>query len=602
MAFEAGLKEPLSVRVTLSAKRGFNMSLTDRPSSVEGGELVARTLARAGVSTVFTLHGGHLESFYRGCRDHDIELVDFRHEASAGHAAESYARVTGEIGVCAVTAGPGFANVVPAILNALVDQTPMLFLIGAPPLRERETNELQGGFDQLAMATPMAKWAVTVTVTERIPDLLSAAIRRAVTGRRGPVVVELPIDVLHMIVPESRATQPTGLNIAARPVPSRQEIQALIEMLLQAKRPAIVVGGEARFDGATAPLLSLLELARVPVFASKRGLGIVPAGHASDAHDAANLGSLGAKGMGPDLVVLAGVRTGLFLGGAGGDVLPFDARIAQITIDPVELGRIRDVDLPIVAHVGRALEELALAAENQDWPDWTEWREAATAAQWRRGDAYSTAQTERGIHPFHAMAEVAAVAGTNTIWAIDGGEAGQWAVQHARTTAPGRVITTGYFGGLGVGPGFALGAHVTGVADRVVLVTGDGSFGFHIQELDIMVHQRRAVVTVVLNNGIWGMSLHGQQIMYGPDYHAISTLPGRDYSAIARGFGCHAERVADFADLRPALERAFAADGPAVVEVLTDPEVVSPGLIKMLGEIDATDPHIMIPYYQNIAL
>ena len=570
---------------------------------VDGGELVARTLRRAGVATVFALHGGHLEAFYRGCARHAIDLVDFRHESSAGHAAEAYARVTGRLGVCVVTAGPGFANAVPAILNAYVDQSPVLFLIGASPLRERETNELQGGFDQVAIASPMARWAVSIATVERIPDLLAAAIRRATTGPRGPVVVEVPIDVLHAITTDDRASAPTGLNVQPRPAPSPGEVDELAKLLLDARRPAIVVGGEARFSDCEGALARFAERSGIPVFASKRGLGLLPSGHPNDAHDAGNLGLLAAHGHeGPDAVLLAGARLGLFLGGLGRGVVPEGARLAQACADAGELGRIRDVELPIVADIRALFESLLEVTSDATWPDWTQWRAAATDQQHRRADAYPDQETERGLHPFHVMAEVAAVAGREAVYAIDGGEAGQWAVQHARTSGPGRVLTTGYFGGLGVGPGFAIGARVAAPGRRVVLVTGDGGFGFHLQELDTMVHQEHPIVAVVLNNEIWGMSLHGQQILYGEDYSAISTLPGRDYARMARGFGCSGERVTSFAELRPALERAFARERPSVVEVMTDPEVVSPGLIRMLGDVDGDVPQIVIPYYQNIPL
>ena len=570
---------------------------------VDGGELVARTLRHADVGTVFALHGGHLETFYRACARHGIDLVDFRHEASAGHAAEAYARVTGRLGVCVITAGPGFANAVPAILNAYVDQSPVLFLIGASPLRERETNELQGGFDQVAIASPMAKWAVSVATVERIPALLAGAIRRATTGPRGPVVVEVPIDVLHAITTDDRVSAPTGLNVQPRPAPSRDEVDELGKLLLGARRPAMVVGGEARFSDCGGALARFAELSGIPVFASKRGLGLLPSGHPNDAHDAGNLGLLSAKEDDrPDVVLLAGARLGLFLGGLGHGVIPEDARLAQVCSDAGELGRIRDIELPIVADVRALFESLLEATADSTWPDWSQWRALATRQQHRRAEAYPDRESERGLHPFHVMAEVAAVAGPDAVYAIDGGEAGQWAVQHARTSGPGRVLTTGYFGGLGVGPGFALGARVAAPDRPVVLVTGDGSFGFHLQELDTMVHQEHPIVTIVLNNEIWGMSLHGQQILYGENYSAISTLPGRDYARIARGFGCSGERVTSFAELRPALERAFGRGRPAVVEVMIDPEVVSPGLVQMLGDVSSEISQIVIPYYQNIPL
>jgi thiamine pyrophosphate-dependent acetolactate synthase large subunit-like protein len=178
---------------------------------LDGGELLARTLRQAGVEEIFALHGGHLESFYQGCVNNHIRLTDTRHEAAAGHAADGYARATGRLGVCVVTAGPGFANAVSAILNASLDASPTLFVIGAPPLREAETNPLQGGFDQIAMITPAAKWAHRVTNPERIPVLAAQAVRVATTGRPGAVVLELPVDVLHMPVDprDLRSSSPT---------------------------------------------------------------------------------------------------------------------------------------------------------------------------------------------------------------------------------------------------------------------------------------------------------------------------------------------------------------------------------------------------------
>lgn len=570
---------------------------------VDGGRLVARTLHQAGVAQVFALHGGHLESFYRGCGHYGLELVDFRHEASAGHAAEAYARVTGGLGVCAITAGPGFANALPAILNAYVDASPTLFLIGAPPLRERETNELQGGFDQLAIARPAAKWAVTITNVERIPDLLAAAIRHAMTGRRGPVVVEIPIDVLHMTAKESRVGEPTGLAVRPRPAPSDDEVRALQEKLLAAERPVVIVGGEARFSDCGQQLRVFAEATRIPVFASKRGLGLLPTGHPCDAHDAANLAALSSLGIErPDLVLLIGTRLGLFLGGAGDAILPVGATLIQVCSEAAEIGKLREIDLAIAADARSLLERLTNHAPASRWPDWSAWADKVTGVQHQRGAQFDQVESDQGIHPYHAAAEIAAVAGPEAIYAIDGGEAGQWAVQHARTSGPGRVITTGYFGGLGVGPGYAIGAQVAAPDRRVVLVSGDGSFGFHLQELDTMVHRRYPVVTVVLNNEIWGMSLHGQQIMYGPAYSAISRLEGRNYARIAESFGAHAERVTRFTDLRPALERAFESGRPACVEVMTDPDVVSPGLVAMLGDTDPAIPQIVVPYYANIPL
>jgi len=187
--------------------------------TLNGGGLLARTLAEV-APVVFTLHGGHLDSFYKGCADEGVALQDFRHEAAAVNAADGYARVTGGLGVAAVTSGPGFANGFAGITNAYADGVPLLVVIGAPPLREVETRELQGGIDQIAALAPVTKWAHRITHPERIPDLVGLAARRALSDRPGPVVLELPIDVAFTPVDETRL-RPAGVpRIGA--VPARR--------------------------------------------------------------------------------------------------------------------------------------------------------------------------------------------------------------------------------------------------------------------------------------------------------------------------------------------------------------------------------------------
>jgi thiamine pyrophosphate-dependent acetolactate synthase large subunit-like protein len=172
------------------------MAEADRKPRIDGGAAVARTLAAAKVKTIFALHGGHLDAAFKGFLDEGIELVDTRHEACAGHAAEGWARLTGGLGVCMITAGPGFTNALTSMANARLDGVPVLFLAGAPPLREESLNVLQGGVDQIAMAAPVVKLAIRITDPDRIPDQLANAITVALGGRPGPVFVELPIDVM----------------------------------------------------------------------------------------------------------------------------------------------------------------------------------------------------------------------------------------------------------------------------------------------------------------------------------------------------------------------------------------------------------------------
>lgn len=286
---------------------------------IVGGQLLARTLKAAGVSRAFALHGGHLEALLKGCIEEGIALTDFRHESAAGHAADGYARVTGQLGVCIVTSGPGFTNAISAMANAQLDGSPVLFIVGAPPLREIETNSLQGGIDQVAMARPAVKWAFSIPSTERIADLTAMAIRKAMTLPRGAVLLEVPIDILHMAVPADRATPPAGVNVRPRPAPAPDEAAALADMLLAAKRPVLIAGTEAANAATADAIRHLVETLPIPVFTKSLAAGLLPAGHPCDSGGAGNLAILPQMGLpSPDLVILLGAKLGLLLGGAVG--------------------------------------------------------------------------------------------------------------------------------------------------------------------------------------------------------------------------------------------------------------------------------------------
>ncbi|MDP6345006.1 MAG: thiamine pyrophosphate-binding protein, partial [Alphaproteobacteria bacterium] len=426
-------------------------------AQVNGGYLLARSLVDAGVSDVFALHGGHLDAFLQGCVACDIRLLDTRHEAAAGHAADGYARTTGRLGVVAVTAGPGFTNVYPALANAFVDGIPTLFILGAAPLREVETNPLQGGIDQIAMAAPVSKWAHRITQADRIPDLIELAIRKATTGRPGPVTIEVPIDICHSFVEEKSVSRPSGHAVTARAAPSAADLSAALELLGRAERPAVIVGGGALFADCQDGLRAFAERTGIPVFASRKGAGALPTGHAMDAGAVGNLGILHrATGQGPDAVLLLGQRLGLYTGGQSDSLLPYDCKLIQVDIEAAEIGRLRHIEVALVADCGAAIDALAGAAGEHDWPDWTSWRGQAVAAAGAYAASFGDPDPEApAIHPFHAAGAVAAALPEDALIALDGGEASGWMDGHLRPQRPGQVLGHGYFGCLGIGPGMA---------------------------------------------------------------------------------------------------------------------------------------------------
>jgi acetolactate synthase-1/2/3 large subunit len=578
---------------------------------VDGGELLLRVLERAGIRTIFTLHGGHLDAIYQAARERDVRFVDTRHEQAAGHAADGWARTTGQPGVAIVTAGPGLTDCVTAIANAYLDCVPTLFLAGAAPLRDAETLPLQGGIDQLALVAPVTKWAHRVTHTERIPDLTAQALRIATTGRPGPVFLELPIDVLFARVEESRATLPERLAPEARPAPSAAAVERALGWLAQAERPAILAGGGAWFSQCGAELLAFAERTRIPVFSNGKAHGLVPAGHPLCGRGFGTLGGAGQVAGAPaDAILILGARLGLFTGGRGGGLLPPAARVIQVDVAGEEIGRNRDIELGIVADCREALRALDAAAAQRRWPERAAWLAAVHTARdaHRRVFAEAIAAEKAPIHPYRLAHEIARLLPEDAIVCADGGETASWMEMAAQTRGGGRWLSHGYLGCLGTGMPFAIAAQVAHPQQRVLCIVGDGSVGLNFAEFDTMVRHRLPIVTVVNNDQQWGMSAHGQDLIYGPGRRIVTQLSPTRYDSAAAGFGCHAEHVSDPAELAPALQRALDSGKPACLNVMTDPSVIAPVTLAMVGaprartsaERSAETEKIQIPYYEDL--
>ncbi|MFB4314997.1 thiamine pyrophosphate-binding protein [Actinomadura sp. 21ATH] len=570
---------------------------------LNGGTLLARTLAET-ASIVFTLHGGHLDSFYKGCADEGIELLDFRHEAAAVNAADGYARVTGGLGVAAVTSGPGFANGFAGITHAYADDVPLLVIVAAPPLREVETRELQGGIDQIAALKPVTKWAHRITTPERIPDLVGLAVRRALSGRPGPVALELPIDVAFTPVNPAHVRPAGAPRIGARPAPGRRALAAALETLESAERPVVLVGEGARWARDDAALAEFAEATGLPVLyggPASRGL---PPRHPLNGHGAGSLVALAMSGGGsPDVVLLLGFTPGLSSGGRPGAVIPADAKIVQVDADAAEIGRLGPVHVAVQADPVETMAALLAAHEGRPWRDRREWAEKVVNAHRLMDLMYADAPDEVGgrLHPYHATRNALAALDPGAVVIADGGETAGWVGSAITATEPALLLNHGHQGHLGIGHGMAIGAQRAEPGRRVVQITGDGAVGFHIQEFDTMVRHALPIVTVVLSNDTWGMSVHGQDAVLGAGNDLISRLAPTPYEKVAQAFGAHGEHVTEMGEVGPAVRRALDSGRPALVNLAVSNEVVHPMTTAMLGDVHATD-EIVIPYYENIPL
>jgi acetolactate synthase-1/2/3 large subunit len=386
-----------------------------------------------------------------------------------------------------------------------------------------------------------------------------------------------------------------------RPAPSRDEALRFVELLREARRPALIAGFEAASERTAAALRRFASVANVPVFAKTQAMGLLAVDHPLDGGAAGNLAALPMLGLQrPDVVILLGARLGLQLGGRSGSIVPPEARVIQIHSDASEIGRLRDIDLAIAGDSAETLDVVLAAAGQLGFGDFGDWSARAAGAKRLMRAAYPDRETPGGVHPYHAASAVAEAVGTEAIWTLDGGEAASWASGAIAVSGPGRVLTHGYLGCLGTGLGFAIGAQVAHPDRRVIHVTGDGSMGFHIQELDTIVRHVLPIVTVVLNNQAWGMCLHGQQIMYGQNYNVITKLGGTCYADVAQAFGCVSERVTKYDAIGPAMEKALASSRPAFVEIMTDAAAVHPITISMLGKTPTAETEVQIPYYENV--
>jgi acetolactate synthase-1/2/3 large subunit len=570
---------------------------------IDGGEMLIRVLKQQGIRDIFTLHGGHLDAIFQAALDHGIRLIDTRHEQAAGHAADAWARTTGRPGVAIVTAGPGVTDVVTGVANAYLDCVPTLFIGGAAPLVDAETLPLQGGLDQVAMMQPITKWSHRITHTHRIPELVAQALRIATTGRPGPVFLEIPADVLFKRVDEAEAIFPQRIRPGALPAPPAAAVQQAIEWLRAAERPAILAGGGSWFSGAEAELRAFAERAGIPVFANSKARGMVPDDHPLSGRSFMSLGAMTQMGAGrPDVLLILGARLGLFTGGRSGLIIPDNARVIQVDIEGQEIGRNRDIDLGIMADVRETLRAFDAAARQQKWPERSEWLQAVRQVRAFANIMFADALTQKEppVHPYRLAHAIASTIERDAIIVADGGETSSWMDMAAEVHHGGHWLSHGYLGCLGVGMPFAVAAKAAHPNRQVVCITGDGSVGLNFSEFDTMVRHQLNVVTVVNNDRQWGMSAHGQELMYGKERRVVTALAPTRYDLAAAGFGCHAEYVEHPDDLVPALQRALSSGRPACVNVMTDPSVIAPITQMMVASAAPkaeADDAIRMPYY-----
>jgi acetolactate synthase I/II/III large subunit len=540
---------------------------TDAENTFHAGRLVARRLKASGIDTVFTLSGGHLFSIYDGCKHEGIRLIDTRHEQTAAFAAEGWSKVTRQPGVAALTAGPGVTNGMSAMAAAQQNSSPLLVLGGRAPAQRWGMGSLQE-IDHVPFVAPLTRFAATAPSAEAVSGLLDKALRATVGAPSGVAFVDFPMD--HVFSVAADDGRPGALtDTPAPPLADGDTLDRAAGLLAAARRPVIMAGTNVWWGHAEAALLRLAEQRRIPVLMNGMARGTVPADHPL-AFSRARSKALAEA----DVAVVVGAPMDFRLGFGG----VFGAETQVIVADRAQPDR--DHPRPIAAGLYGDLsatltalgETTAAAAAGHD--DWLAGLRAAetTARDRERADL---ADDRSPLHPMRVYAELAPLLDRNAIIVVDAGDFGSYAGRVIDSYVPGAWLDSGPFGCLGSGPGYALAAKLARPDRQVVLLQGDGAFGFSGMEWDTLARHNVRVVSLVGNNGIWALEKHPMEALYG--YSVVAELrPETRYDEVVRALGGHGELVSAPAELRPALLRAFGSGLPAVVNVLTDPAVAYP--------------------------
>ena len=552
---------------------------------VTGGNLAVEVLKRHGVGLIFSLTGIQITSIYDACIDAGIKIIDARHEQASGFMADAYARLTASPAVCLVSAGPAFSNAITPLVVAFRAGSPLVLLSGSAPLKGRDRMAFQE-LDQLSLARPVTKWARQVTETERIPEYISWAFKEAISGRPGPVYLDLPEDVINRKVEPDRPVTASPLN-PFRPAPDPAEISRAVRLLKQAKRPITLAGSGVWFSQAWKELERFVELYGIPTFTVNMGRGCL-----SDDHPLSLRGAHLAPGGAflkalkrCDLLIIVGSRF------AKGEELNPRTKVIQIDIDPAEVGRMLPVEVGIAGDAKATLSLLTMELEKKGvssppapssggWAGpWARWLKEILKGE-ERGYLSKDGPSGRPIHPFHLCLTIDRFLDRDAIVVADGGDTSVWMRIARRVYGPGLYLDSGPMRCVGLGLPFALAARLKEPNRQVLLISGDGSMGFNFMEFNTAIRHKMPVVVVVNNDKGWGMIRHGQEMTYGKGRGVAAQLGLVRYDEMVKALGGYGELVTQEREIEPALKRAFQSGLPACINVLTDPEVASPEVAR----------------------
>ena len=571
-------------------------------AGISGGEVIARMLQREGVETVFGIIDGTYFGFYSALHRLGIEIVTPRHETCAAHMAGTYARLTGKLGVCMASNGPGVANLLPGLVVEQADGNRVLAITSArrPSIMYPDRGGAYQCFDQIGVIGKIAKWSAAVSSFERVPELMRKALRRSYEGRPGVVHLDVPETIMNgKTKAEVAFWEPHQYRNTEALTPTTQQVARAAQWLIAAQAPMIHAGSGIIHAGAYDALRRVAELLHAPVTTSWAARGVldetsplaITMPHVKLNHRVRNEA---------DVALIVGTRLGEtdWWGKPPYWRNPAEQKAIQVDLDGDMLGLNKPADLAILADARAFLELLGDALERRRPEIALDGRRARVAAygkamrQERALWDKALADLAVPMHPAHIGAACRAVFPPDSVLVADGGNATIWAMFYHQVTVPNTVISTFKFGMLGAGTSQAVAAALARPGKPVCCIIGDGAMGFHAQEVETAVRNHAQVVFIVLCDKQWGMVKMNQQFMLRPfktmlfkhlePHETIKADLGEiAFDKLGQSMGAYGERVSDPQLLRPALERAVASGGCAVIHVDVDPvkHMWAPGLI-----------------------
>lgn len=531
--------------------------------------MILSALHKEGVEIVFGFPGGAVLPLYDQLYDDPIKHLLVRHEQAAVHAADGYARVTGKPGVVFATSGPGATNLVTGIANAYMDSVPLVIITGQVPKSFIGTDAFQEA-DITGITIPVTKHNYLVKNIEELPEILSEAFYIASSGRRGPVLIDVPKDIFDQEayfdyncqcdIPGYKPTYKGHVG----------QVSRAVKAIRDARKPVIFGGGGLIRSEASAALCDLAETAQIPVILSLMGLGAYPGDKPLFLGMPGMHGSVTANYAltEADLIIATGVR---FDDRVTGKIESFakNAKIIHIDIDPAEIGKNVAIDIPIVGDVKLVLEELVRKLRPGDTADWLKqiytWQEKYPMPLGACSD-------DKGLKPQFVIRELSRLSGKNTIVATDVGQHQMWSAQHFIVREPCTFLTSGGLGTMGYGFPAAIGAKLAAPDKKVICISGDGSFQMNIQELATAVHNDIDLTIAIINNKYLGMVRQWQDIFYDKRYSYTSMEGSPDFVRVAEAYGAKGLRAANNKEATDAIEQALNTKGPVLIDFIVAPE------------------------------